>query len=180
MSTRTIRLKDDQNVWNLIFSALYALLLILSLWYFYAVYHLTPRYMSVWDFLLISLAIFRITRLVVYDKITQFLRDAFMRSRELVGDDGETYIERIPYRGGFMRTISDLLACPWCTGMWAALVVVFAYYATPFAMYPILLLAVSAVGNVMQLAANTIGWRAENLKLDVAAKTEGTVKPDGN
>lgn len=180
MQTTTIRLKDDQNLWNLLFSVLFAVLLGLSLWYFYASYRVIPRYMPLADFLLISLAIFRITRLVVYDKITQFLRDAFMRSRELLGDDGNVYIERAPYAGGPMRTISDLLQCPWCTGMWATVVVVFAYYAFPFAWYLILVLAVAAVGNVMQLTANAIGWRAENLKLDATAKSENPIRPDGN
>lgn len=177
---KTIRLKDDQNAWNLAFSVLYAVLLALSLWYFYATYRVVPRYIEVWDFFLIALAIFRITRLVVYDKITQFLRDAFLRSRQLLGEDGRVYIERSPYPGGPMRTMSDLLACPWCTGMWAALVVVFCYFAFPWAWYPIVLLAVSAVGNVMQLIANAIGWRAEDLKLDVAQKSEAPVRPDGS
>lgn len=176
----TIRPKDDQNFWNLIFSALFAVLLGLSLWYFYSAYRVIPRYIPLADFALISLAIFRITRLVVYDKITQFLRDSFLRSRELLGDDGRVYIERSAYPGGPLRTISDLLQCPWCTGMWATLVVVFAYYAFAFSWYLILVLAIAAVGNVMQLIANAIGWRAESLKLDVSAKTEGQVRPDGN
>lgn len=180
MSTSSIRPRDDQNFWNLIFSVLYAVLLALSIWYFYAQYRMVPRYMPIEDFFLVSLAIFRITRLFVYDKITQFLRDAFMRSRELIGEDGRVYIERVPYARGPLRTISDLLQCPWCTGMWAALVVVFFYYTTPWAWYPILLLAVSAVGNVIQLGANAIGWRAEGLKMDVQERTEVRIRPDGS
>lgn len=162
----SVRPKDDQHFWNFIFSLIFALLLTGSIWYLYKIYGGTPWAISLADFALISLAIFRITRLVVYDRITQFLRDMFLKSQELLGDDGILYIERTPYRGGPLRTISDLLSCPWCTGMWASLVVVFCYYTIPFAWYVLLVLAIAGVGNALQLIANMIGWRAENLKLD--------------
>jgi hypothetical protein len=116
------------------------------------------------------LAIFRITRLFVYDKITQFFRDLFMQARTIQGADGLAYIERRPYKGGPLRTVSDLLSCPWCTGMWASLFVVYFYYTLPFAWYVILMLAIAGVGNLLQLIANMIGWRAENLKLKVHEK----------
>ncbi len=166
----TRRLKDDQNTWNFVFSVLFAVLLFVSVWSFYQKYGGAPAYISLFDMVLISLAIFRITRLFVYDKITQFLRDLFMQGRSVVGEDGQTYIERRPYRGGPLRTISDLLACPWCTGMWASLFVVYFYYTLPFAWYVILMLAIAGVGNLMQLVANMIGWRAENLKIDAHEK----------
>ncbi len=166
----TVRLKDDQNIWNFVFSILFAVLLSLTVWYFYAKYGGTPMYISTFDLILIGLAIFRITRLFVYDKITQFLRDTLLRSREVVGSDGKVYIERVPYKGGPLRTISDLLACPWCTGMWASLFVVFFYFSLPFAWYVILILAVAGLGNFFQLIANMVGWRAENLKIDAGSK----------
>ena len=169
-ATSNVRLKDDQNYWNLVFSVIFAFLLVLSIWSFYHKYGGVPAVISPFDMILISLAIFRITRLFVYDKITQFFRDYFMNSREIAGADGLAYIERRPYRGGPLRTISDLLSCPWCIGMWASLFVVYFYYTLPFAWYVILILAIAGVGNLLQLIANAIGWRAENLKLDAHAK----------
>lgn len=169
-ATSNVRLKDDQNFWNLVFSALFAVLLSVSIYSFYQKYGGVPSFISLFDMSLISLAIFRITRLFVYDKITQFLRDFFMQEREVTGADGLIYMERRPYRGGPLRTVSDLLSCPWCTGMWASLFVVYFYYTVPFAWYVILVLAIAGVGNILQLIANMIGWRAENLKLDANAK----------
>lgn len=169
-ATTHVRLKDDQNGWNLIFSILFAVLLFLSVWSFYHTYGGTPAVISIFDMVLISFAIFRITRLFVYDRITQFLRDHFMKKEDLQGDDGRTYVRLTPYRGGPLRTISDLLSCPWCTGMWASLVVVYCYYMLPFAWYIILVLAIAGVGNILQMLANMIGWRAENLKQDSVSK----------
>lgn len=169
-ATSSVRLKDDQNFWNFVFSAFFAVLLFVSIYSFYQKYGGVPSVISVFDMVLISLAIFRITRLFVYDKITQFLRDFFMQEREVAGEGGLAYIERRPYKGGPLRTVSDLLACPWCTGMWASLFVVYFYYTIPFAWYIILILAIAGVGNILQLFANMIGWRAENLKQDSHAK----------
>jgi hypothetical protein len=169
-ATSSVRLKDDQNFWNFVFSVIFAVLLALSVGSFYAAYGGTPAFISVFDMILVSLAIFRITRLFVYDKILQFLRDTFMQAREFTGDDGRVYVERRPYSRGPLRTISDLLACPWCTAMWASLVVVYGYYMLPYAWYIILMLAIAGVASLVQLFANMLGWRAENLKLDAHAK----------
>ena len=166
----TVRPKDDQNFWNLAFSLLFAVMLALSVWYFKSKFGEVPRWMGIGDFLLIALAVYRTTRLVVYDKITQFLRDAVLHTREFVGQDGVTYVERTPYKSGPIRTISDLLACPWCTGMWATFFFVFFYYTVDFFWYFILVLALAGIGNFIQLLSNMVGWRAENLKIDAHGK----------
>lgn len=112
-------------------------------------------YVPPFDALLMALAAFRITRLVVYDKISRWFRDLFAHA--------ET---------GVMRTIRDLLACPWCIGFWSALVIVVAYFIFPWAWSVIFFLAVAGVGSLMQLYANQVGWRAENLKLDAQEKEQ--------
>ncbi len=122
-----------------------------------------PDSISLFDLALVSLAAFRLTRLFVYDKITQFVRDWFLVKR-VEKADGELLIIRSPHRSGPLRTISELLGCPWCFGVWAALVVLFFYALTPLAWFPILLLAVAGVGSFLQILANMIGWRAERLK----------------
>lgn len=97
------------------------------------------------DFILMALATMRLTRFATYDIITAFVRDWFK------GASPESL------RG----TLGALLNCPWCTGLWFALVVVFFYFATPVAWYAILLLALSAVATFLQLVANWLGWSAE-------------------
>jgi len=97
------------------------------------------------DFLLMSLAVWRLTRLFTYDAITQFVRDWFKDSSP----------ESL---GGALYT---LLTCPWCTGLWFGMVVVFAYFYTPYTWPVLLILAVSVVGSFLQVLANLVGWSAE-------------------
>lgn len=106
------------------------------------------RYVSLGDFLLMTLAVFRLVRLVSYDVITQFIRDA---------------IKNAPH-GTFVGTFSQLIHCPWCTGLWFSFFVVFFYFATPIAWPIILILALAGVAAIIQLLANLIGWSAEYKK----------------
>lgn len=104
------------------------------------------------DFVLMALAVMRLTRLFTYDVITGFVRGWF----EGANPDS--------LRG----TLGSLLNCPWCTGLWFTLVVVFFYFATPAAWYAILLLALAALGSFFQILANWVGWSAEAKKREVA------------
>jgi hypothetical protein len=106
-------------------------------------------FVPVGDFILMTLAIQRLVRLFTYDAITQFVRDWF------AGADSESL------RG----SLGTLVNCPWCTGLWFALVVAFFYFATPvIAWYAILVLALASAGSLFQLFANYLGWSAEGRK----------------
>ena len=74
-------------------------------------------------------------------------------------------------KSGPRRTLADLLSCPWCFGIWAAATVVFFYELTPYAYYPILMLAIAGAGTFLQLAANMVGWKAEQLKHDTESRS---------
>jgi hypothetical protein len=72
------------------------------------------------DFILLGFASFRLTRLIVFDKITDFLRRPFITETEEKDEAGEiiTYIE---VKGTGLRAwIGELLACYWCTGVWCS------------------------------------------------------------
>jgi hypothetical protein len=109
---------------------------------------------SVFDFALLSLATLRLIRLLVYDRITQFVRDWFF----------EDPISGSCPKSGFKASVGHLFGCPWCMGVWVGLFIVFFYFLTPLARFPILILAVSGVASFIQLLANMVGWKAENLK----------------
>lgn len=97
------------------------------------------------DFFLIALASQRLVRLFAYDHVTEFIRNWFAvaDSRSLLG------------------TMGALLGCPWCTGLWFALVLTFFYFATPIAWYAILVLAISSIATFFQLIASFVGWSTE-------------------
>ena len=121
--------------------------------------YFSPFAANYFDLLLITLASFRLIRLVVYDKIFAFFREQFWNATEV---NGELVLTK-PARGP-RRTLAELLLCPWCFGVWASATVSFFYFLTPYAFYPTLFMAIAAVASLLQLLANLIGWSAENAK----------------
>ena len=102
---------------------------------------------SPFDAIMMTFATFRITRLIVYDRITLWFRELF-----------------VDRKSAFMTVVADLLHCPWCIGVWSALAVVFFYFIFTWAWSVIFFLALAGAGSLLQVIANGIGWRAEGLK----------------
>ncbi len=161
----THRPKEDQNWWNFLASLLFVVALVGVLWWFWSTYHAFPQSVPLFDAVLMAFAAFRITRLVVYDKIARWFRELFADVREFE-KGGVVYVEIRPYGTGLRHTIYDLLQCPWCIGFWSALIIAFSYFVFPWAWFMIFFLALAGAGSMLQITANTIGWYAENLKLE--------------
>jgi len=115
--------------------------------------------LSLIDYTLITLATWRLVRLFVYDAITKFFREQFWDVVKV----GRGYRLEKP-KTGPRRTIADLLSCPWCFGVWATALVTFFYLITPYAVFPVILLSISAVATFLQLLSNLVGHKAEQLK----------------
>lgn len=90
----------------------------------------------------------------------------FQHVEERYTQEGITYYEKTERTTGPLRTAYELLVCPWCFSVWAALFVSFFYFLTPLAWLPILILAISGVATAIQITINMIGWIAENKKID--------------
>ena len=162
--------RDDQGFWNVVFSLLFIALVVLSMRLLLLENGSLPREIPPYDLVLIMLATFRLTRLFVYDKITQFFRDWFLVKTVFLGENDELVIIRQNPVSGPRRTISELLSCPWCIGMWVAPFVTFFYFYTTFAWFIILFLAIAGVATFLQLLSNMIGWKAEQLKQKVKSR----------
>ena len=163
------RPKEDQNIWNFVFSVFFIAVLAAAIWAIREINGSFPTSIPIFDFILLSLAAFRTTRLIVYDKIARWFRELFADTREF-SENGIMFVEVKPYGVGIRHTVHDLLQCPWCIGVWSALVVVFFYFVYPWAWFVILFLAVAGVSSLFQVTANLIGWRAESLKLEAKEK----------
>jgi len=117
--------KTTDDVWNLAFSAAFVALsgaLAVSAGEPSSVFDRVAG----WNFLLLSLATFRLVRLFTYDKIFAFVRAGLSESA-----------------GGLGRALNSLIVCPWCTGAWTALAVTAAFLATPYSQPILLVLAVA-------------------------------------
>ena len=152
----------DQYLWNIIFTLFFLCLVFMGAVILESESYKSYETLTVTDLVLMTLASFRFIRLMVYDKITAFFREQFY---DVVEQKGKTLL--VKPVGGPRRTLADLLTCPWCFGVWATATVVFFYLLTPYAFFPILFLALSAVATFLQLLTNLIGWKAEQLKNDV-------------
>lgn len=138
------------HFWSMFLSLFFIGLVATGIWYL-ATTGAFARSVSFADLLLMSLAVWRLTRLFTYDAITKFIRDWFVGARP------ETL------RG----SLHTLLTCPWCTGLWFGATVVFFYFATPFAWPVILILGIAAIGSFLQVLSNLVGWSAEAKKREV-------------
>lgn len=99
----------------------------------------TPTEIPTFDFILLILATFRLIRLFVYDLIADFIRDSFSKRDK-----------------GIKKTLYELLHCPWCVGVWAAWGVGFMYFLTPYAWFPILVVAMAGIGSLIQISMTLI------------------------
>ena len=152
----------DQYFWNVIFLLFFFALVFMGAVILESLAYKTFDTLTITDYILIILASMRVVRLVIYDKIFAFFREQFY---DVVEQKGKVLLVK-PVSGP-RRTLADLLTCPWCFGVWATAMVIFFYMLTPYAMYPILILALSSVVTFLQILSNLIGWKAERAKLDV-------------
>ena len=106
---------------------------------------------NVFDFILLCLATFRLTRLLVNDKITRFIRKPFHHEYEEILEDGtiETYFE---IKGkGLQKLIGELLSCYWCTGVWCSLLLYVGYYYLSEYFSPIIvILAIAGCASFLE------------------------------
>lgn len=159
--------KNDQNFWNIVYSLFFIIVAVAMARSLHVTNGHLPTSISLFDLSLLVLATFRIVRLFVYDKITHFLRDMFQHVEEEYTQEGVTYFKKVERTGGPLRTAYELLICPWCFSIWAALFVAYAYFLqTQLFWFPILILAISGLASGIQVFINMIGWTAEKRKLE--------------
>ncbi|MDC3417105.1 DUF1360 domain-containing protein [Aquibacillus salsiterrae] len=111
--------------------------------------------MTGFEFIVLALATFRLTHLIVFDTITGFLRAPFIEVEEEVWEDG-IVDEIVHVKGkGVRRFIGELISCYWCTGVWSAIIVYISYYFIPTIAYPIIIiLALAAVSSIIHVMIN--------------------------
>lgn len=155
----------NQYLWNLFFLLFFIGLIVFATLVLEGRARISYEALTFVDFALIALASWRVTRLVVYDKIFAFFREQFY---DTIGDDDEVVL--LKPKKGPRRTLADLLSCPWCFGVWAGATVTFFYLLTPYAIFPVLFLALSAIASFFQVLSNFVGWSAEKMKSEVEDK----------
>ncbi|WP_419883454.1 DUF1360 domain-containing protein [Peribacillus sp. B-H-3] len=102
--------------------------------------------------ILLGLASFRLTRLIVYDKITEFFRRPFFNEIEKENEEGVSEIYLLPKDKGMKRWVGELLSCFWCTGIWVSIFLYGLYLLkNPAGDAVILVLSIAAIGSVFEV-----------------------------
>lgn len=131
-------LEREQDLWHVVFTGVFLLLIITTAYVFNYDFQVTA--IRPFDFVILSLAVFRLIRLITYDSVTECVR---------------RYCSK--FESGPRKTIFDLIDCPWCTGVWAALSVAILYFFVPSAMILIIVLALAGAASSLQVIMWKIG-----------------------
>ena len=100
---------------------------------------------------LLSLASFRLTRLLVFDKITEFIRTPFFREINEENEYGEMEVYYLPKEKGVKKFFGELLSCYWCTGIWTTTGIVCISLLYPkFSLPIILILGVAGFASIIE------------------------------
>jgi len=76
-----------------------------------------PQRVELGDLLLIGTASHKLSRLIAKDKVTAFLRAPFTHYE---GEAGPGELDESVRGRGLRRAIGEMIACPYCLGLWAA------------------------------------------------------------
>ncbi|MBL7113910.1 MAG: DUF1360 domain-containing protein [Bacteroidales bacterium] len=139
-----IKSSAQQRSWNFIATVFYAVFVVL-LGYILNKKGIKIEDIKLWDLAILSLATYRLTRILVFDKIFKLVRD-FIKSRSRL------YV---------FQVIKEIITCPWCAGVWVALVVVILYYLVPFGNIFIYLMVISGIASFFVVTVNFIGLSTE-------------------
>ncbi|MCE7794845.1 DUF1360 domain-containing protein [Salipaludibacillus sp. CUR1] len=70
------------------------------------------------NFILMGLAVFRLTHLFIYDTITEPLRQLFLKEIKESDENGEVIWHYEPKGKGIIKFGGSLLSCHWCLSVW--------------------------------------------------------------
>ncbi|MFD0772269.1 DUF1360 domain-containing protein [Bacillus sp. CGMCC 1.60114] len=102
-------------------------------------------------FFIFSCAVFRLTRLLVYDKIASFIRAPFVDEIQITEEDGTVSTYMKIKEAGIRKFFGELLSCYWCTGIWVSAILLLCYAWIPKVAEPIILLsAVAGVAAIIE------------------------------
>lgn len=95
--------------------------------------------------LIIVLASYRMTRIVVFEKIFKYLRDVLKKRENL-------YV---------IGTLSSIITCPWCAGVWVTLVIIVFYFLVPYGVVLVYVLALAGIASILILLSNLLHMYTE-------------------
>jgi hypothetical protein len=152
-----MKISPAVKFWNFVSSIVFVLLLV-GTGFLLGKEGIEIEDMSVFNLVVLMLATYRLTRIIVYDKVFKMFRD-FIKS----------------FQGtGLGDSIKTIITCPWCAGVWVALFVIGVWFLVPYGTLFVFIMAISGVATYIQMTVNYIGLAAEEKQMTVIKKREET------
>jgi hypothetical protein len=139
--------RKEQHFWSAVALLIYAVVFALCVWADNSYGYFDWAALGVFDLAVLGLATFRLIHLLTFDKIFDMVRTAFM-DRE---GGRLTTAER-----GWRRLVCEFMQCIWCTGMWAALVIVTIYFLATWGRLVTVVLAAAGLGSLLQVTSKAL------------------------
>jgi hypothetical protein len=115
------------------------------------------------DLVLLGFAVYRLGRLVAYDKVMESYRAFFTRTVPDPSGAGESVEPK--RRSGFQQAIGELLSCPICSGTWIAAGLVYALALAPRPTRLFLAIMSSmGVGELLNAATEALSWLSQETR----------------
>lgn len=93
----------------------------------------------------IILASYRMTRILVFEKIFKYFRNVLKKNENL-------YV---------IGTVHSMVTCPWCAGVWVTLIIVVFYYLVPHGVLLVYVLALAGLASMVILISNLLHMHTE-------------------
>ncbi len=103
------------------------------------------RDLTMKEIVLVILATYRMTRILVFEKILKHFRDALKRRQNL-------YV---------IGTIHSMVTCPWCAGVWVTLIILVFYFLVPYGALLVYVLALAGLASMVILVSNLLHMYTE-------------------
>jgi hypothetical protein len=103
---------------------------------------------SIFDTILLILATYRISRMIVYEKVFSYFR----------------YLVRIRSGNSIINSINNLITCPWCTSVWMGLLLFDLFYMVPYGRYFVYIMVISSIASPLILLCNYLSLQNDILK----------------
>jgi hypothetical protein len=100
--------------------------------------------------MVLILASFRLTHLIVFDEIASFIRQPFL-TITYEEDAAGRVVRHMEVKGtGLRYWIGSLLSCYWCMGIWSSLLLVVLYWLYPVTFPLLIVLAVAGAAAIIE------------------------------
>lgn len=117
------------------------------------------------DFLLLSLATYRLSRLISYDKVTSWIRLPFVQEGE--GPVQPEEVQEAPRGQGLRLAVAELITCSWCSGTWIALFSFFGLKLLPGLARPFLTIAaISGAEQLLDALFGLLHWTTARVRTE--------------